>query len=235
MHDRAENYEGRYIMVDKINGQKYYEYEKINQTKKKTVDTLDFQMDLERQGVIYEKSEEKKKSSKVESKQDPVKTTEKKMSSGVKVEISNQGREKAEGEQEKINFSEQIRKYAIIAVNFLKSLWDKIWNEPEKQTHAEFPAVLEESMEQAEEKTGEYLSVEAGSFEQPVYTQEEIRAIFRRGNRKEIENFLSDNGQRHLVKNSDLLTQYDKTGMIVGVNRSDKELILHGDKNKIKL
>ena len=53
-------------MVDKVNGQKYYEYAKINQTKRKSVDSPEFHLDAEKQGVIYEKSEEKKKAAKEE-------------------------------------------------------------------------------------------------------------------------------------------------------------------------
>ena len=79
------------------------------------------------------------------------------------------------------------------------------------------------------------MSLRKRSIARPAYTKDEIRAIFRRGDRREIEDFLSENGRRHLVKNSDLLTQYDKTGAIVGINRADKEIILHGDKNQIKL
>ena len=124
-------------------------------------------------------------------------------------------------------------------------MWDRIWNEPAAKEQTEFPEVLEERMEKATEKAdsgslaenipGEYLLPGPVDYAQPVYSKEEIRAIFRRGNRQEIENFLSDNGKRHLVKNSDLLTQYDRTGAIIGVDRSDKDLILHGNKNEIKL
>lgn len=222
-------------MIDKINTQKYYEYQKINQVKRKAVDSPEFHLDSERQGVIYERSEEKKKSSKVESKQETSHASGEKMSSGVRIELSKQGKERAERERERIDFSAQLRKFAETAVAFLKTLWDKIWNEPEKETQLEFPEILEERMNQADEEIVEYLPVEVESYVPPVYTKDEIRAIFRRGNRQEIEDFLSENGRRHLVKNSDLLTQYDKTGTIVGINRSDKELILHGDKNEIKL
>ncbi len=222
-------------MIDKVSGQTYYDHEKANQIKRKNVDSSEFYLNLDKQGVIYERSEEKKKSSKVESKQETSKTSGEKMSSGVKVELSRQGKERAEREKTRSDFSVQLRKFAEQAVIFLKSLWDKIWNEPEKE-EAQFPEILEEHMVQAEEDSGQYLlPVVEESIVPPVYSKDEIRAIFRRGDRKEIENFLSENGRRHLVKNSDLLTQYDKTGAIVGINRADKEIILHGDKRQIKL
>lgn len=232
-------------MVDKINGQKYYEYAKINQTKRKSIDSPEFHLDPEKQGVIYEKNEEKQKSPKVEAGQDAAKTPQENASQGVRVELSRQGKERAEQSEQRADFSGRIRKFAETAVAFLKSLWDKIWNEPDKEAAADFPEVLEERMEKAEGAMGyagraeempvEYLLPGPSGMAQPAYTQEEIRAIFRRGDRKEIEDFLSENGRRHLVKNSDLLTQYDRKGMIIGVDRTDKELILHGNKNEIKL
>ena len=221
-------------MIDKVNGQKYFEYEKINQAKRKSVDSPEFHLDAEKQGVIYERHEEKKKSARVEQGQDMSKASGEKMSSSVKVELSRQGKERAEREKARTDFSAQLRKFAETAVAFLKSLWDKIWNEPQKEE--QFPEILEEQMAQAGEESGQYLlPVVEESIVPPVYTKDEIRAIFRRGDRKEIEDFLSENGRRHLVKNSDLLTQYDRTGAIIGVDRSDKELILHGNKNEIKL
>lgn len=233
------------IMVDKINGQKYYEYAKINQTKRKSIDSPEFHLDPEKQGVIYEKNEEKQKSPMVEAGQDTARQPQENVSQGVRVELSRQGKEQAEQSGQRTNLSEQIRKFAETAVTFLKSLWDKIWNEPSKEARADFPEVLEERMEKAGEDAGymgwagelpaEYLLPGPEAAAQPAYTQDEIRAIFRRGDRKEIEDFLSENGRRHLVKNSDLLTQYDRKGMIIGVDRTDKELILHGNKNEIKL
>ena len=224
------------IMIDKVHGQKYFEYEKINQAKRKSVDSPEFHLDAEKQGVIYERHEEKKKSARVEQEQEMSKASGEKMSSSVKVELSRQGKERAEREKARTDFSAQLRKFAETAVAFLKSLWDKIWNEPQKEEQEQFPEILEERMAQAGEESGQYLlPVVEESIARPAYTKDEIRAIFRRGDRREIEDFLSENGRRHLVKNSDLLTQYDKTGAIVGINRADKEIILHGDKNQIKL
>lgn len=230
-------------MIDKINGQKYYEYAKINQAKRKNIDSPEFRLDAEQQGVIYEKSEDKKKDAKVENTQAAAKASQANEPSGVTVEISQPGKERARQGERRAEFTEQIRKFAQTAIAFLKSLWDRIWNEPES-VQAEFPEVLEERMEQAGQVSETYSQAEMGNMNGyllpgpeentgPVYTQDEIRAIFRRGNQKEIEDFLSNHGRRHLVKNSDLLTQYDRTGTIVGVDH--KELILHGNKNEIKL
>ena len=51
-----------------------------------------------------------------------------------------------------------------------------------------------------------------------------------RGNSAEdIAAFMADYGGRHLAKNSDLLTQYDRTGHIVDVDPTDRRRILQGE------
>ena len=45
----------------------------------------------------------------------------------------------------------------------------------------------------------------------------------------DVSAFLADYGGRHLAKNSDLLTQYDRTGHIVNVDPSDRRRILQGE------
>ncbi len=165
--------------------------------------------------------------------EDSAKTSRK---SGVKFEISQQGQQRFAGVQQRTAFVEQVRELAKKAVTFLKALWDKIWNEAPKEKEIEFPIVLAEHIEEAQEKQPEIHPLEArDSLAWSIYSQEEIRAIFRRGDPKEIQDFLSEHGERRLAKNSDLLTQYDKRGTIVGIDRSDKELILHGNKNEIGL
>lgn len=223
-------------MVNKIDGQKYYEYAKVNRQKRQSTESSEFHLNQEQQGVVYEKSQEKKKASETagkEEREDSAKTSRK---SGVKLEISQQGQQRFAGVQQRTAFVEQVRELAKKAVTFLKALWDKIWNEAPKEKEIEFPIVLAEHIEEAQEKQPEIHPLEArDSLAWSIYSQEEIRAIFRRGDPKEIQDFLSEHGERRLAKNSDLLTQYDKRGTIVGIDRSDKELILHGNKNEIGL
>ena len=44
-----------------------------------------------------------------------------------------------------------------------------------------------------------------------------------------------ENGKKHLAKNTTLLTTYDRRGRIVAIDEAERERILHGDKNFIKL
>lgn len=60
---------------------------------------------------------------------------------------------------------------------------------------------------------------------------EKIRGHLRSGNLEQVISLLTDNGRRAIAKNSTLLTYYDKNGKLTQINASDKERILHGDRN----
>lgn len=227
-------------MVNRVNGQKYYEYTKVSRQKRETTDSPEFHLDHEQQGVIYEKSE-KKKAQKVHSEgaEEKPKEVQETSGSGVEWSISREGYESLKQEKtQTASLTEQVQKLAVRVLDFLKTLWDKVWNDTTVRKETEFPEILSERMEQVEEQSHVLDSnpiKEAENIPQTLYTQDEIRAIFRRGDQQEIQDFLSQHGERQLAKNSDLLTQYDRRGSIVGIDRSDKELILHGNRNEIKL
>ena len=286
-------------MVDKVSNQKYYEYSKINQQKRSNTESSEFNLDLGKQGVIYEKGSQKKaeKTKGMPSQKDTQKSASQ-AASGVKLEISRQGYQKTAAEKQESSIIEGVRKYVTVAVDFLKSLWNKIWNDNPASPKEHFPEILEEKLSgqegageaqgakdataffggvdtQGENDSAAFFggidaqswgaaerNAQAGQpvFGQPAeqgiadrfwnrisptakpgvpepasYTQEEIRRIFRRGNRQEIEDFLSNHGERHLARNTELLTQYDKRGAIIGLDHAEKERILFGNKNEIRL
>ena len=211
-------------MRDKINSQKYYEYAKVNQQKRESAEASGFNLNLGKEGVIYEQNEQKKtekpKETALEQESAGVSAGK---ASGVKLEISDRGYQKSVREKQRGSLVEEVKKYAQIAVEFLKTVWDRVWNdkpevlEPEQVEQEEFPEILEDKIAES------------------IYTQAEIRRIFQRGNQQEIADFISNHGEKQLAKNTELLTQYDKTGSLVGISNSDKDLILHGDRNQMKL
>ena len=286
-------------MVDKVSNQKYYEYSKINQQKRSNTESSEFNLDLGKQGVVYEKGGQKKaEKTKGTPSQNDTQKAASQAASGVKLEISRQGYQKTAAKKQESSIMEGVRKYVTAAVDFLKSLWNKIWNDNPASPKEHFPEILEEKLS-GQEGAGEaqgakdataffggvdtqgendsaafFGGVDAQSwgaaernaqagqpiFGQPAeqgiadrfwnrisptakpgvpepasYTQEEIRRIFRRGNRQEIEDFLSNHGERHLARNTELLTQYDKRGAIIGIDHAEKERILFGNKNEIRL
>ncbi len=262
-------------MIDKVSNQKYYEYSKINQQRRETTESSGFHMDPGDQGVIYERGSQKKseKPKGAAAEKDAPKASAQ-ARPGVKVEISRQGYRKTGTKQQGASLAEGVQKYVAIAIGFLKSLWDKIWNEKTEVKQEGFPEILEGKLS-GQDGTGETAAPQDGTsffggmepqessgsaqgaagsgasffggigsqeaaakpaaVERPAYTQEEIRRIFRRGNRQEIEDFLSNHGERRLAKNTELLTQYDRRGSIIGIDHAQKELILFGDKNEIRL
>lgn len=60
---------------------------------------------------------------------------------------------------------------------------------------------------------------------------EKIRGHFRSGNLDQVISLLTDNGKKAVAKNSTLLTYYDKSGKLTQISASDRERILHGDRN----
>lgn len=211
-------------MIDKINSQKYYDYAKVNQQKRESAEASGFNLNLGKEGVIYEQNEQKKtekpKETALEQESAGVSAGK---ASGVKLEISDRGYQKSVREKQRGSLVEEVKKCAQIAVEFLKTVWDRVWNdkpevlEPEQVEQEEFPEILEDKIAES------------------IYTQAEIRRIFQRGNQQEIADFISNHGEKQLAKNTELLTQYDKTGSLVGISNSDKDLILHGDRNQMKL
>ena len=211
-------------MIDKINSQKYYDYAKVNQQKRESAEASGFNLNLGKEGVIYEQNEQKKtekpKETALEQESAGVSAGK---ASGVKLEISDRGYQKSVREKQRGSLVEEVKKYAQIAVEFLKTVWNRVWNdkpevlEPEQVEQEEFPEILEDKIAES------------------IYTQAEIRRIFQRGNQQEIADFISNHGEKQLAKNTELLTQYDKTGSLVGISNSDKDLILHGDRNQMKL
>lgn len=60
---------------------------------------------------------------------------------------------------------------------------------------------------------------------------EKIRGHLRSGDLDRVISLLTDDGKKAVAKNSTLLTYYDKSGKLTQINASDRERILHGDRN----
>ena len=241
-------------MVDRINNQRFYDYSKVSQQKRETTEAAEFNLNMGKDGVTYEKSQRKKPEKSQELSPEPEEQKRTAGSHGVKVEISHQGYEKSIREKRKISLMEGVKKYTALAVDFLKSVWDRIWNDHSKTAEGEFPEVLENQISEQEAFSGETgLSLPdsvlpagempgdtsgikfSNQIAESIYTQEEIRQLFRRRNQQEIEDFLSHHGEKQLARNTELLTRYDRKGMITGPGSQERDLILQGSRNQIKL
>lgn len=137
----------------------------------------------------------------------------------------------------------------------VKDFFYRIWNDVPPE-----PISEDVTPEEAERYTEEYYAMKGISSErtvmeeidsesetaqmtkQPVETpqsfaadqaarDEKIRGHLRSGNLDQVINLLTDDGRRSVAKNSTLLTYYDKSGKLTKINASDRERILHGDRN----
>lgn len=183
---------------------------------------------------------------------------------GVRLELSGKSAIGFEQEKEAVSqIGERGAQSGSIAAffrEFLQSIKDflyKIWNESPEET------VISEDVtpEEAERYTEEYYKLkgierksfgvspdfvgnadvadgavqETDSEVREAERDAKIRKQLRSGNLEQVINLLTDDGKRSVAKNSTLLTYYDKSGKLTQLNASDRERILHGDRNVRKL
>ncbi len=233
-------------MIDRVSQQKYYdEYARTSQAKRGPVDASAFNESLEKQGVIYEKGEQKKQEKVSAPSNGDAPEGSARMDTGVKTEVSRRGYGEAVRERQRAQFIEQIRRIAQKAVAFLKSVWDRVWNDPapegEPDGEGDVPALAELGDGTQVEEAGGIAGVPAIPGSEPPKADDQglsisqIRRLLRYGSQEEIEDFISAHGTRHPARNTELLTQYDRKGILVDLDHSERELILHGNKKEIRL
>lgn len=139
---------------------------------------------------------------------------------GVEVELSTDSVRRAYSQtQTNQSAFEGIRKVWENIKKFFSDLWNGDSESPkafaemtETTASIEIPDFLKST------KEGEV----PATTERPNFAEKQASA-------ENIAAFMVDYGGRKLAKNSDLLTQYDRTGKIVTPNASDKRRILQGD------
>ena len=81
--------------------------------------------------------------------------------------------------------------------------------------------------------TAEELTVQMRSEEARI--DREVQPYLRSGDLSQVVNLLTDNGRKTVAHNSTLLTYYDRQGNMIEPSASDRERILHGDRNARQL
>ena len=176
---------------------------------------------------------------------------------GVRLELSGKSETGREQKEETVRGAKakDAQSGSVLALfkSLLQSVKDflyKIWNEPEKNV------IISEDVtpEEAERYTEEYYRLKGIDRDAVIRTDaaltaerevdvkaleaerdEKIRKQLRSGNLEQVINLLTDDGKRSVAKNSTLLTYYDKSGKLTQLSASDRERILHGDRNVKKL
>ncbi len=121
---------------------------------------------------------------------------------------------------------DKLQHWANRFVNVLKETFYRIWNDPPAEE------IVEES-----DKTDK--TDKTGNLSKDVPEKERLTEEYKREKNvlgyEDMINTITNNGERFLAKNSTLLTYYDRNGKLIQINASDRERILHGDKNTKKL
>ena len=155
---------------------------------------------------------------------------------GIEVELSTEAVEAAAKPKE-----QSILDIFRDALRSIKEFFLSIWNGGNEGTASagaqpEETAIAEQILE-TEAATGETAGIAETGADIPgaaaeITAEKNIsaeRSPMRPGNIDDAEAFLINYGGRHLAKNSDLLTQYDRRGHIIPVDPSDRRRILQGE------
>lgn len=193
-----------------------------------------FSLDRQKEQTVPEKKEEKGEDKKLHEK--PGVDIRKQ---GVRLELSGKGMQGSEAEEGAVSGDKTADARPGSVVSFFRGLLQsvrdflyQIWNEPSSET------VISEDVtpEEAERYTQEYYKIKGiDPQEQEAERDEKIRRQLRSGNLEQVMSLLTDDGRRTMAKNSTLLTYYDKSGKLTQLNASDRERILHGDRNVRRL
>lgn len=226
-------------MINKVDGNNYYTY--TNQKKISGPDT-DEKFDLDYKNSEWSPEAKDKKEISDQEKQQQTKQ------SGVVLELSDRGlnagadsrwraettRTQSEGRSEQVPLLESIRTYVMTAIAAVREFFYNIWND---QSQEDVPQDVQPSKDILLEPV-EIIDASDGR-PVPAVAEErrnrEIQESLRVGDMDRVINLLTDNGKRTIAKNSTLLTNYDKHGRVVEPSASDRERVLHGDRNAWEL
>ena len=232
-------------MINKVNGNDYYDYTKLNMPASSdlTGNSEKFSLDYQRADDKKEEEEGKEKISRDGlGKNLTGNSAHTALRNGVRLELS--GREQtgaSDGPKGISELLDTVRIWIASAVQSFKGLLSRIWNDP--VTEEEVLPVEEVPVEETDRLSEEYLDInpikssDADGLFLPdgADRDREIQKYLRSGNLEQVLNLLTEDGHRTIAKNSTLLTYYDRTGRFTSISASDQDRILHGDRNVKKL
>lgn len=166
-------------------------------------------------------------------------------SGGVKLELSASGSERtseqAEQRSKKVaesSLTETVQRIFRGIIGFLKRVIDRVWNDvpaPVTEEVREENVSFSQQENAAREGSVQEQSQQSETAEKQRERELEIQKCLASRDMGRMVRLLTEDGQKPLARNSGLLTYYDRTGKIADVNASDRERILHGDRNVKKL
>lgn len=232
-------------MVNRVDGNQYYDYAKSDYAKSKKADIPEngqkFSLGYQKDELQTEVKDQKEKEVSEQEKQQAAEY------SGVRIELSDRGVEKQRQAQGKERpdapvlaaLLERIRTFVTAAVAAIGDVFSKIWNTPQEEASLKDS---EESTETADvikvtaiAETEDFPEDTAVSPADEAGRDREIRKHLQNGEIDQVIRLLTDDGRRTAARNSTLLTCYDRNGRVVKPDASIQQRALYGDRNVRKL
>ncbi len=225
-------------MIDKINGNGVY-YPDQNQNKKKNPAVQAYENTPGTKETALRKAGRASKTSHTGA----AGSSE----SGVILDLSAKaarGKEHAKRQIKEKSWMDVLRELFAPVLHWIKVFWES--DSPKKDAQGTQGQVLDvQEMDGQSQDTQEIEdeSLQAGAQEEleleetvlpPVDAAIRDEAV-KSGSIQKIEQYVTQNGTKHLAHNSDLLTYYDRRGKIVQMDETEKYRVLFGDKNVLKL
>ena len=194
-------------MIDKIDSNYSYNYGKITKHTTNTGSFEKIRKNYEKNGVVYEKNEQKSGAN------HPQETLY-----------------KAREEEAKVHHAagltlEQIKESLRSMIAFLKETWRMIWEDTPKS---------EDTVGKEQPENEIQMMEETEATQEMTPAEAEVKQVLKTHDLEALNAILTNNGRIKPARNSNLLTTYDKRGRIVSIESSVRERILHGDRNFIR-
>lgn len=165
-------------------------------------------------------------------------------------------KEQASAEQKPL--LETIQEFVVKAISAVQNFFLKIWNdqpaEGVSQESLNTEEIVLEATELVEAAGGSEIADSTDSMElsasiETLETADAVKVLpmdeesrdrkiqqsLRSGDIAQVISLLTENGKRTIAKNSTLLTSYDRNGKVVEIGASDRQRVLYGDRNSLKL
>lgn len=168
---------------------------------------------------------------------------------GVRLELSGQGRKaydsvKSPGHTdgqtgvERSSLWDSLRGIVRSVADTVRTFLYRLWYDTPKEEETDVPESSAPVSPEAEQPAATAATAEELAFHmrsEEARIDKEIQPYLKSGDLPRVVSLLTDNGRRTVAHNSTLLTYYDRNGNVIEPDASDRERILHGDRNVKRL
>lgn len=215
-------------MIDRIDNTNYYnDYTAATKKKVNTKDTKDFSLNLQEKPFLHADGNATKEELGVE-----LQLHEKAKDSQEYLRTNTMKKEQTLSTSNGITL-DQMKQVIHSFVQLVKETWNLIWNDAPAKDEPKAPI----NEQTTEDFFDSKLTQQNNAYTATGDTKDDLQVqdVLKSKDINQLTNMITQNGKLKLAKNSQLLTTYDRQGKIVQLGGSEKERILKGDKNLMKL